>query len=178
MPEFWLGRLNGHKDIEKVYPPDIMFEAYKRGVSEGYRHYLYGGKEGVADKLAAVIKKDYPGNSVSGTYCPPFRPLELLEYHDIANTINATKPDIVWCGLDCPKQERWMATMRPLLDAPILIGVGAGFDFPTGEKPLAPKWVQRSGFEWFYRMLSKPRRMVGRYAGIVPPKGHSVADPH
>jgi len=168
MPEVWLGKLNGHKEMEKVYAPDIMMDVYAVSPKRGYRHFLYGGKEGVADKLADVLRQKYPGIQVVGTYCPPFRTLTDQEVTDVQNQINESKANIVWCGLGCPKQERWMNQFRPLVDAQVLIGVGAGFDFLSGEKPLAPKWVQKSGFEWFYRMVSEPKRLVGRYGKIVP----------
>ncbi|MFC1583473.1 WecB/TagA/CpsF family glycosyltransferase [Candidatus Neomarinimicrobiota bacterium] len=168
MPEVWLGKLKGYKHIEKVYAPDIMVESYKLSPERGYRHFLYGGKEGVADKLSEVLQQDYPGIQVVGTFCPPFRPLEDHEYTELARIINEAQPDIVWCGLGCPKQERWMARMRPLLNAPVLIGVGAGFDFLTGERTWAPRWIQLSGFEWLYRMLSDPKHLWKRYARVVP----------
>ncbi|HEX5475774.1 MAG TPA: WecB/TagA/CpsF family glycosyltransferase [Vicinamibacterales bacterium] len=168
MSVVWMGRLKGHAAIEKVYAPDIMTALFEHGVSRGYRHFLYGGDPGVAEALRAVLERRYPGIHVTGTYCPPFRPLEGHEVDDIAAAIEAAAPDIVWVGIGCPKQERWMARFRPLLQAPVLIGVGAGFDFLAGRKPLAPRWIQRSGFEWLYRLLSEPRRLWPRYSRVVP----------
>lgn len=168
MPEVWLGKLKGFKNIGKVYAPEIMMETYKKGCEKKYRHFLYGGKEGVAEKLAKVIEEKYLGNKVTGYYCPPFRPLTVEEKESVVKQINDSNADIVWCGLGCPKQERWMNEFRPLLNAPVLIGVGAGFDFLTGEKPLAPYWITRSGFEWFYRIFSDPKRLVKRYGKIIP----------
>ena len=86
----------------------------------------------------------------------------------VEDKINSSNPDIVWCGLGCPKQEKWMYEFRPLLNAPVLIGVGAGFDFLSGEKPMAPYWVTRSGFEWFYRIWGDPKRLIKRYLHVVP----------
>lgn len=168
MPEVWIGKLKGFKNISKVYAPEIMIETYKKGCEKKYSHFLYGGKEGVAKKLAKLIEEKYPGNKVTGYYCPPFRPLNSDEKDSIVKQINNSNADIVWCGLGCPKQERWMNEFRPLLNAPVLIGVGAGFDFLTGEKPLAPYWITRSGFEWFYRIFSDPKRLLKRYSKIVP----------
>jgi N-acetylglucosaminyldiphosphoundecaprenol N-acetyl-beta-D-mannosaminyltransferase len=168
MPEVWLGRLAGHEEIEKVYAPDIMMDTFEASVERGYRHFLYGGKEGVAEKLSRVLRQRYPGIEIVGTYCPLFRPLTEREVADISAEINRSGADVVWCGLGCPKQERWMAQFRPLVQVPVLIGVGAGFDFLSGEKPLAPKWIQQSGLEWFYRMVSEPKRLVRRYASVVP----------
>ena len=168
MPEVWLGKLKGHRGIEKVYAPEIMLEVFRRSPEAGYRHFFYGGREGVADTMAARLRADYPGIRIVGTYCPPFRPLTEAEIEDLTSTINASNADIVWCGLGCPKQERWMDLFRPRLNAPVLIGVGAGFDFISGEKPLAPRWIRRSGLEWFYRLLSDPRRLWRRYGRVVP----------
>lgn len=168
MPVVLLGKSKGFSPLEKVYAPDIMMDTFKISSKCCYKHFLYGGKDGVADKLANTLRQQYPGIQIVGTYCPPFRPLTDEEIDDVTHQINESEADIVWCGLGCPKQERWMERFRPLLKAPVLIGVGAGFDFLSGEKPLAPKWVQHSGFEWFYRMLSDPKRLWKRYSSIVP----------
>jgi N-acetylglucosaminyldiphosphoundecaprenol N-acetyl-beta-D-mannosaminyltransferase len=175
MPVVWLGRLKGHGRTDKTYAPDIMREAFARGVARGHRHFLYGGKEGVAEALKRRLEQDFPGIRVVGTHCPPFRPLTEEEEHALCAEIDASEADIVWCGLGCPKQERWMARFRPLLRAPVLIGVGAGFDFLSGTMPLAPRWVQRSGFEWLYRLASDPKRLWPRYSRVVPRFLWSVA---
>ena len=168
MPEVWLGKLKGYKNIEKVYAPEIMEKIFEASVAKSYKHFFYGGKAGVAEKLKNVLENKYEGIKVVGTFYPPFRPLTKEEKNEVVNQINNSNPDIVWCGLGCPKQERWMAEFRPLLNAPVLIGVGAGFDFLSGEKPLAPYWVTRSGFEWFYRIFSDLKRLISRYGKIVP----------
>lgn len=168
MPEVWLGKLKGCKDIEKVYAPEIMESCFEVSAERNYKHFFYGGKEGVADKLTEVLREKYPGIEIVGTYCPPFRSLTEEENNYVVNKINSSGADIVWCGLGCPKQERWMYEFRPLVDAHVLIGVGAGFDFLSGEKPLAPYWITRSGFEWFYRVFSDPRRLLKRYGNVVP----------
>jgi N-acetylglucosaminyldiphosphoundecaprenol N-acetyl-beta-D-mannosaminyltransferase len=168
MPVVWIGRSKGFKDIEKVYAPDIMLATFQLSTSQGYRHFFYGGNVDVADLLAKKMTDRFPGLNVVGTYCPPFRRLTPQEEEGIANLINAATPDIVWVGLGCPKQEYWMARYRPLLNAPVIIGVGAGFDFLSGLKPLAPNWIKNSGFEWLFRMVSDPRRLWPRYSRIVP----------
>jgi N-acetylglucosaminyldiphosphoundecaprenol N-acetyl-beta-D-mannosaminyltransferase len=168
MPVVWMGRLKGHGQVEKVYAPDIMTETFRVGVTRNYSHFLYGGDEGVAEMLRSALVERFPGIRIVGTHCPPFRALDDREAENDARRINETGADVVWVGLGCPKQERWMARFRPLLDAPVLIGVGAGFDFLAGRKPLAPRWVQRSGFEWLYRMMSEPRRLWPRYSRVVP----------
>lgn len=168
MPEVWLGKLKGYRDIEKVYAPEIMEKAFEVSAERRYKHFFYGGKDGVAEKLKNLLQVRYPGINIVGTFFPPFRPLTEEEKLDVVNKINRLDPDIVWCGLGCPKQEKWMAEFRPLLNAPVLIGVGAGFDFLSGEKSLAPYWITRSGFEWLYRIFSDPKRLLVRYLEIVP----------
>ncbi len=168
MPLVWLSRLNGHRHVARVYGPDLMLVLCERSAAKGYRHYFYGGKEGVPDLLKTRLQRRLPGLNVVGTYSPPFRPLTEVEDDRIVETINAAEPDIVWVGLSTPKQERWMAAHVDRLDAPVLIGVGAAFDFHAGLLKRAPRWVQHSGLEWLFRLLSEPRRLWRRYFKIVP----------
>jgi len=168
MSVVWFGRALGHGQTRKVYAPTIMHALMAEGLKHGWRHYFYGGAEGVAEALVDQCRRDHPGLEIAGTHCPPFRPLADEEASSVASAIDATEPHVVWVGLGCPKQERWMARFRPLLRTPVLIGVGAGFDFLSGRKPLAPTWVQQSGFEWLYRTVSEPRRLGRRYAKVVP----------
>jgi N-acetylglucosaminyldiphosphoundecaprenol N-acetyl-beta-D-mannosaminyltransferase len=168
MSVVWVGRLRGFRQIEKVYAPDLMRGVFAHGVQRGYRHFLYGGDEGVADLLAGKLRAAYTGIDVVGTHCPPFRPLTEEETADVAAGINASRADIVWVGIGCPKQERWMARFRPLLDASVLVGVGAGFDFLAGAKAEAPAWIKYSGFEWLFRLAFEPRRLWPRYSEVVP----------
>lgn len=168
MPEVWLGKLKGCKNIEKVYASDIMEVSFKISAIRGYRHFFYGGTEGVAEKLKSVLEVKYPGIAVVGTYFPPFRPLTATEKTSVIAQINSSGADIVWCGLGCPKQDKWMKEFRPFLESQVLIGVGAGFDFLSGVKPLAPKWIQKSGFEWLYRVFSEPKRLLKRFSKVVP----------
>jgi N-acetylglucosaminyldiphosphoundecaprenol N-acetyl-beta-D-mannosaminyltransferase len=128
----------------------------------GYRHFFYGGENGVPELLATLLKKRFPGLQVVGTFSPPFRPLTLEEDERIVQIINEAEPDIVWVGLGTPKQELWMAEHRERLKAPVLIGVGAAFDFLSGRKPQAPKWMQRSGLEWLFRLVNEPKRLWKR----------------
>lgn len=168
MPVVWIGKLKGHRAIEKVYAPTIMRALFADGVARQVRHFFYGGAEGVAEALKARMEDEYPGLRIVGCLCPPFRPLAADEVRSLAQTINAAAPHIVWVGLGCPKQERWMHQFRPLLDANTLIGVGAGFDFLSGRVRLAPRWIQNSGLEWAFRTLHDPRRLLKRYARVVP----------
>ncbi len=162
MPLVWLGRLRGHR-IERVYGPDLMLAVCERGQARGYRHFFYGGAEGVAETLAERLRARFPRLLVAGAYGPPFRPLTLDEEREAAMWINASGADIVWVGLGTPKQDYWVARFRPLLTAPVLIAVGAAFDFHTGRVRQAPRWMQRAGLEWLFRLTQDPRRLWKRY---------------
>jgi N-acetylglucosaminyldiphosphoundecaprenol N-acetyl-beta-D-mannosaminyltransferase len=159
----WLLRLRGHKKVRRVYGPDLLLEVSRTGVPLGYRHLLYGGTEGVAARLSACLTARFPGIRIVGTHTPPFRALAAEEDQAIVDALNASRADIVWVGLSTPKQERWMAEHRHQLEAPVLVGVGAAFDFLSGAKPQAPRWMQRSGLEWLFRLASEPRRLWPRY---------------
>lgn len=168
MPLVWLLRLIGKSRTSRVYGPDLMRKMTIVSALRGYRQFYYGGREGVADRLKQVLVNAHPGLQVAGTICPPFRELTPEEDQAIIDAINAGKPDIVWVGLSTPKQEFWMAEHVGRIEAPAIVGVGAAFDFLAGVKRQAPFWVQRSGFEWLYRLCSEPRRLWRRYAYVVP----------
>jgi N-acetylglucosaminyldiphosphoundecaprenol N-acetyl-beta-D-mannosaminyltransferase len=163
MPLVWLGRWQGHKHMDRVYGPDLMLACCARAMARGDRHFLYGGGEGVAERLKARLQRRFPGLDVVGTYTPGFAPLTTAEDAEIVDRINGADPDIVWVGLSTPKQERWMAEHVGRIRAPVLIGVGAAFDFHAGLKRQAPRWMQRSGLEWLFRLATEPRRLWRRY---------------
>lgn len=160
----WLLRQLGYPQVERVYGPDLLLAACEYGLSSGWRHFFYGGTSGVADNLSNNLKVRFPNLQTVGTYTPPFHPLETQEEIEVINTIRTAEPDIVWVGLSTPKQERWMAKYLQKLQVPVLAGIGAAFDFLSGTKPHAPRWVQQSGLEWLFRLLSEPRRLWRRYA--------------
>jgi N-acetylglucosaminyldiphosphoundecaprenol N-acetyl-beta-D-mannosaminyltransferase len=168
MPLVWVSRLLGHRRTSRVYGPDLMRALTAVSATKGYRQFYYGGNDGVAALLAATMARQHPGLVVCGTHTPPFRKLTAEEDAAVVETINTAKPDIVWVGLSTPKQEYWMASHMGRIDAPVMIGVGAAFDFLTGLKRQAPPWMQRSGLEWLFRLVSEPRRLWRRYASIVP----------
>jgi N-acetylglucosaminyldiphosphoundecaprenol N-acetyl-beta-D-mannosaminyltransferase len=159
----WLLKLRGHKHVSRVYGPDLVLEVCRSGVTKGYRHFLYGGDEGVANRLGEKLDERSPGLQIVGTHTPPFRALTEAEDQAVVEAINASQADIVWVGLSTPKQERWMAAHVGRIKAPVMIGVGAAFDFLSGIKPQAPRWVQRSGLEWLFRLATEPRRLWPRY---------------
>lgn len=163
MPLVWLSRLKGFRNVDRVYGPDLMLACCERSLRQGYRHFFYGGADGVAELLAERLTRRFPGLRVVGTHCPPFRRLTAEEDEAVIARINAADPDIVWVGLSTPKQERWMAEHLGRINAPVMIGVGAAFDFHAGLKRQAPRWMQRGGLEWFFRLLTEPTRLWRRY---------------
>ena len=164
MPMVWLSQYHGHRHTSRVYGPDLMLAVCERSLSRpGYRHFFYGGNEGVPERLASRLQKRFPGLHVAGTYSPPFRAMTPEEDDRLVRMINETNPDIVWVGLSTPKQEQWMSQHVRRLGAPVLVGVGAAFDFHAGLKRQAPRWMQRSGLEWLYRLGREPRRLGRRY---------------
>jgi N-acetylglucosaminyldiphosphoundecaprenol N-acetyl-beta-D-mannosaminyltransferase len=160
MPVVWVARWSGHSNVSRVYGPDLMMAVLER---RRHRHFFYGGGPGVAKTLAEEMKRRFPTLDVAGYHEPPFAPLDQLCTPEMASTINAAKPDVVWIGMSSPKQDLWMARMRGLLDAPVLIAVGAAFDFHTGTVKQAPRWMQRSGLEWVFRLGMQPRPLWRRY---------------
>ncbi|SFD26910.1 N-acetylglucosaminyldiphosphoundecaprenol N-acetyl-beta-D-mannosaminyltransferase [Tropicimonas isoalkanivorans] len=168
MPLVWELRRSGHETAGRVYGPDLMLEMVVRGQSRGLRHYLYGATDETLEKLRAGLLEHAPEAQIVGSYAPPFRPLTNEEEADVAARLNEARADIVWVGISCPKQERWMAQMRDRLEAPVLVGVGAAFDFHAGNTVQAPDWVQQAGLEWAFRLKTEPRRLWKRYLRIVP----------
>ena len=163
MPMVWVGRRQGHREMARVYGPDLMLLVCEFTRTHGYSHFLYGGAEGVALELKRRLEERFPGIKIAGTHTPPFRPLDGDEERALLRQVSELKPDILWVGLSTPKQEKFMAEYVGKLDATLLIGVGAAFDFHAGRVRQAPRWMQRSGLEWFYRLLSEPRRLWRRY---------------
>ncbi len=163
MPLVWLSRWRGHLNVSRVYGPDLLLAACKAFAKNDCRHFFYGGAAGVADALAARLRNLIPDLAVAGTYCPPFRDLSQREIQDVRDRINKSRADIVWAGIGTPRQERWMASQLGRVHAPVFIGVGAAFDFLAGVKRQAPRWLQRSGLEWLFRLACEPRRLWKRY---------------
>jgi len=163
MPMVWFGRMRGHSDMRRVYGPDLMLDICAWSESNPCRHFFFGGAPGVAESLAEKLKARFPKLEIAGTFTPPFRPLNAAEENELREKIRAAQADILWVGLSTPKQEKFMAEYLPKLDVTLMVGVGAAFDFLSGRVKQAPRWMQRSGLEWFYRLCSEPRRLAGRY---------------
>jgi N-acetylglucosaminyldiphosphoundecaprenol N-acetyl-beta-D-mannosaminyltransferase len=169
VPLVWALRALGRREATRVYGPDLMANYCARSARTGTTMYLYGGRSDAAlQQLTGRLLERFPGLRIVGGWSPPFRELSEDELDDVAARINATGADVVWVGTGQPKQEKWIARMRDRLDAPILAGVGAAFDFHAEIVPQAPAWMQRSGLEWSYRLAREPARLWRRYARYNP----------
>jgi N-acetylglucosaminyldiphosphoundecaprenol N-acetyl-beta-D-mannosaminyltransferase len=168
-PLVWAMNALGHDLPSRVYGPELMARYCKRSARTGARLFLYGGRnQGALVQLALNLRTQYPGLKIVGGYAPPFRPLDPDEEAAIAGEINRSGADVVWVGIGVPKQEKWMAAMRARLDAPVLVGVGAAFDFHAGLTAQAPNWIQSLGLEWLFRLATEPRRLWKRYLRYNP----------
>ncbi len=163
MPTVWVGKIAGHKEMDRVFGPDLMLNVCQESVSRGISHFLYGGAIGVAEELKENLQSHFPGLKVVGTYTPPFRPLSIEEHLQLVDQVNKAKPDIIWVGLSTPKQERFMAEYISKFNTSLMFGVGAAFDLHTGRMTDSPDWVKRSGMQWAHRLLQDPRRLWKRY---------------
>jgi N-acetylglucosaminyldiphosphoundecaprenol N-acetyl-beta-D-mannosaminyltransferase len=162
-PTVWVGRWQGFSNMQRVAGPDLMLEIFRRKEFSRYTHFLYGGKEGVADELRANLQRRFPWVRIVGTHTPPFRDLTADEEDSLAARVHELKPDIIWVGIGTPKQERFMMQYLPLLDSTLMFGVGAAFDFHTGRIKDSPLWVKRAGLQWLHRLIQDPRRLFWRY---------------
>ena len=169
MPLVWMGRLQGHRSIRRVYGPDLLLNICEHSQAAGFTHFFYGGAKGVAPRLATALQARFPLLRVVGIYTPPFRPLDPTEREELCARVAAARPDFFWVGLGMPKQEKFMAEFLPLLPgAKILLGVGAAFAFFTGEVKQAPRWMMGLGLEWLFRLAQEPRRLWHRYLVYNP----------
>jgi len=165
----WALRALGHPGATRVYGPDLMAAFCESAAQTGTPVYLYGGRTPEAlTLLEAKLLEHFPGLVIAGGFSPPFRPPTAEEDELQARAIDESGAQVVWVGTGQPKQELWMSRMRPRLAAPLLVGVGAAFDFHAGLVSQAPSWMQRAGLEWAYRLSREPRRLWRRYVRQNP----------
>jgi len=168
-PLVWALRALGQRGATRVYGPDLMALFCERAAASGLPMYLYGGRTPEAlELLGTRLRQRFPGLVIAGGHSPPFRALTAAEQQSVVADIESSGARVVWVGIGQPKQELWMRAMRPRLSAPLLVGVGAAFDFHAGLVPQAPAWMQRNGLEWAYRLRREPRRLWRRYARYNP----------
>ena len=168
IPGVWIGKLKGGKKIERCYGPDFFEYVLRKSANLKINHYFCGGNEGVANELKIVCQKRFANQNVVGTYCPPFRELSSQEWEWLANDIIEKEAHIVWIGISTPKQERFAEHLSKLTNTYFIITVGAAFDFHIGKVRQAPKFMQKNGLEWLFRLIMEPKRLWKRYFSIVP----------
>lgn len=159
----WVGKWMAGKCVDRVYGPDLMMSVCEATENSSYKHFIYGGAPGVAERLCSRLREKFQNLNIVGMYTPPFRRLNKKEETAFIQTIDKVAPTIIWVGLSNPKQEYFMAEYLSKLNTTLMIGVAAAFDFHSGSKRQAPYWIQRSGFEWLYRLIHNPAHLWKRY---------------
>lgn len=163
MPLVWIGRLSGHHLRRRVRGPDLFLDFCRQTEGKGYSHFFYGGALGVGQQLVEEMRRRFPATKIAGVYSPPFRQLSPPEDAYVVEMINQAAPDVLWVGLGCPKQERWIYEHRNRLRVPVIAGIGQAFDIYSGRVRQAPWWMREHGLEWLFRLCSEPRRLWRRY---------------
>lgn len=169
MPLVWVGHAQGQTTMQRVTGPDFMLELFRRQSFAATTHYLYGGEPGVADRLREVLGRRFPQARILGVRTPPFRDLNPAEQREFLEEIRRLRPDVIWVGISCPKQEIFMRRYLPLLETKIMVGVGAAFDYHTGRIRDSADWVKRAGLQWLHRFIQDPKRLWKRYLLNNPP---------
>jgi N-acetylglucosaminyldiphosphoundecaprenol N-acetyl-beta-D-mannosaminyltransferase len=168
MPLVWLAHVLGFPSAARVYGPDLMECVFSDPACRALRHFFYGGTPAVIERLKDTLVARFGAFNLAGMHCPPIRPAGFREDEEVIRRIRELEPHIIWIGLSTPKQELWMQMHMPRIGCGVGIGVGAAFDLLSGAKPQAPRFVQRSGLEWLFRLATEPRRLFRRYLFIVP----------
>ncbi|MDI6758487.1 MAG: WecB/TagA/CpsF family glycosyltransferase [Candidatus Omnitrophota bacterium] len=163
MPLVWISRLKGYKNKKRTYGPELMSLVCDKGQVLGYRHFFYGADEKTLCSLREKLKQRFPGIDIVGMYGPPFLKKAEPEKKEIIDMINSARPDILWVGIGSPKQDFWMSLNRERLNAPVMVGIGAAFDFLAEVKLQAPAWMRECGLEWLFRLVTEPKRLWRRY---------------
>lgn len=165
MPLVWLGRRR-HRDVERICGPDFMPALVAAGVKHSRSHYFVGSTPSVVAQLVRTLSARFPGVDIRGWVCPPYGSWSDEQNAEYVARINRADPDYVWVGLGTPKQDIWILRNRPQIKAAAMLGVGAAFDFLAGTKRRAPQWMQASGLEWAFRLMSEPQRLAARYTVV------------
>jgi N-acetylglucosaminyldiphosphoundecaprenol N-acetyl-beta-D-mannosaminyltransferase len=162
MPLVWGLRRLGHKAASRVYGPDLTPLLLEMAAANGLPVGFYGGSQATLGKLHQFTAKKFPNLKVVYAYSPPFRSLTAEEDRYVVESINSSGARILFIGLNTPKQDYWMAIHKGNVQT-VMVGVGAAFDFLAGSKKQAPRWMMRIGMEWFFRLLTEPKRLWKRY---------------
>lgn len=168
MPLVWLGRLLGFSSMGRVYGPELMEHIFANERHRQLKHFFYGANQSVIARLDDKLRFRFGPYNLVGSYCPSIKPVGFVEQDDVLDQIRNLEPDLIWVGLSTPKQELWMQMHMPKIGSGIAIGVGAAFDLISGTTRQAPRWIQRSGLEWLFRLTTEPRRLYRRYFFVIP----------
>lgn len=163
MPLVWILRHRGARLRSRVYGPDLMKRMCAEGNARGWRCFLYGSTQEVLTRLVQALNADYPGLKIAGVHAPPVGEPIPDEDHETLGRISQLSPEILWVALGGPKQDIWMKRHANQLDVGLMHGVGAAFDYLSGNKRQAPSWMRNAGFEWLFRLITEPRRLFKRY---------------
>lgn len=167
-PAVWVAKIKGAKKIKRCFGPYVFRDLMIESSDKPYKHFLSGGREGVAEKLAKACAEKFNNHNIVGTHCPPFRDIQESEFEELGNRINELGADIVWIGISTPKQEKFAHRLSKYTKVKYLITVGAAFDYHTDSITPAPGWIQEAGLEWAFRLYMEPKRLWKRYINIVP----------
>ena len=159
IPLVWIAHNLGFKEVGKVSGKDLMDAVFKISEEKGYSHYFFGSAPNTIEQLQKNLRLKYPKLEIRGAISPPFQPLEEFDIDSLAKELNYLKPTFFWCGLGAPKQEQLNALLQLKLDSTICIGVGLAFEYLAGTVKRAPEWMQKSGFEWLYRLIQQPKKI-------------------
>jgi N-acetylglucosaminyldiphosphoundecaprenol N-acetyl-beta-D-mannosaminyltransferase len=162
MPLVWMLRMKGNRGQQRVYGPSLMLNVLEMAARNRIPVGFYGGESSTLQTLVERMSRNYPGLQTVYAFSPPFRALSAQEDEQIRREIIESQVSILFVGLGCPRQEKWIDSQRGRIPA-VMLGVGAAFDFHAGVKPQAPAWMQNAGLEWLFRLLSEPRRLWKRY---------------
>jgi N-acetylglucosaminyldiphosphoundecaprenol N-acetyl-beta-D-mannosaminyltransferase len=163
MPLIVVGRMRGFSLPKRAYGPELMVAVLEESNEKRMSHFFYGSTPEVLADMSNKIHEQWPHVKIAGMYSPPFRKLTAEEDQEVIAKINSSKPDILWVGLGCPKQECWIADHQSQLDVSVMLGVGQAFDILAGAKAWAPDWMRSNGLEWLFRFSQEPRRLWKRY---------------
>jgi N-acetylglucosaminyldiphosphoundecaprenol N-acetyl-beta-D-mannosaminyltransferase len=167
-PLAWLGQLQGNSRVEQIRGPDLMLEICDLSRNKNIRHFLLGGKPGVADQLKGILEQRFSGIQIVGTFSPPFRELNEADENEILEILNRAQPHIIWVGLGTPKQEQFCFAYSNKWKSGIMFSVGAAFDIHSGLLADSPKWIQQAGLQWVHRLIQEPTRLWKRYLMLNP----------
>ena len=159
---YWIEMVTRQK-CDRLYAPDVILNLGPIAVQKQYRIYLYGGAEGVPERMQNFLETKFPGIQIVGAYSPPFRKLTAEENDAVCQMINATRPDFILVGLGSPKQDQWIQDHLATIPGTIMVASGAAFDFFSDRISQAPIYIQKSGFEWLFRLTQDPKRLWKRY---------------